>query len=175
MGFLVFISAYIIPFVIFYVVGYGLLKKKNVYELFTRGAMDGFRTVLGIMPTLVGLLVAVGVLRASGFLDMLGELLKGVLSYAGFPSEVVPLALVRMFSNSAAAGLLLDLFGSYGPDSYVGILGALLMSSTETIFYTMSIYFMSVKVKKTRYTLAGALLATLGGAAASTVLAGWLK
>ena len=71
MGFLVFISAYIIPFVIFYVVGYGLLKKKNVYELFTRGAMDGFRTVLGIMPTLVGLLVAVGVLRASGFLDML--------------------------------------------------------------------------------------------------------
>ena len=80
-----------------------------------------------------------------------------------------------MFSNSAAAGLLLDLFGSYGPDSYVGILGALLMSSTETIFYTMSIYFMSVKVKKTRYTLAGALLATLGGAAASTVLAGWIK
>ena len=85
---------------------------------------------------------------------------------------MVPLALVRMFSNSAAAGLLLDLFGSYGPDSYVGILGALLMSSTETIFYTMSVYFMAAKVTKTRWTLAGSLLATAAGVAASIFLAG---
>lgn len=171
MDFLIFLSTYMIPFVIFYVVGYGLLKKRNVYELFIRGAVDGFQTVLKVMPTLVGLLVAVGVLRASGFLDFIGNILKGALANIGFPSQVVPLALVRMFSNSAATGLLLDLFSSYGPDSYAGILGALLLSSTETVFYTMSIYFMSVKVKKTRYTLTGALLAMGAGLLASVFLA----
>ncbi len=172
MGFLVFLSAYLIPFVIFYVVGDGLLKKRNVYEVFVRGAADGFQTVIKILPTLVGLMVSVGVLRSSGFLDFLAELLDGLLIRIGFPSELLPLALVRMFSNSAATGLALDLFKSYGPDSYPGLIASLFLGSTETIFYTMSLYFMTVRVKHTRYTLAGALLAALAGMAASVVLAG---
>lgn len=174
MKFLVFLSTYIIPFVIFYVVGYGLLRKRNVYQKFVEGAMEGIRTVVKILPTLVGLMAAVGVLRASGFLDMLAGILKGVLSGAGFPSELLPLVLVRMFSNSAATGLALDIFKSYGPDSYQGILASLFLSSTETIFYTLSVYFMAVKVKKTRYTLPGAFLAMLAGIAASVVLAGMM-
>lgn len=168
---MVFLSAYMIPFVIFYVVGYGLLRKRNVYQVFVDGAADGFHTVIRIMPTLVGLMVAVGVLRASGFLDMMAGLLDHVLSNFGFPSEILPLVLVRTFSNSAATGLALDIFKAYGPDSYQGLLASLFLSSTETIFYTMSVYFMTVKVKKTRYTLSGALLAMLGGTAASMVLA----
>lgn len=175
MGFLVFLSTYMIPFVIFYVIGYGLLRKRNVYQVFTEGAVGGFRTVIGIMPTLIGLMVAVGVLRASGFLDMLAEVLKHVLAPLGFPSEVLPLVLVRMFSNSAATGLALDLFKAHGPDSFIGLLASLFLSSTETVFYTMSVYFMSARIRKTRYTLPGALLAMAAGIAASMLLAGMMK
>ena len=171
MNFLVFLSAYSIPVVIFYVVGYGVLKKRNVYEDFIRGAADGFRTVVKIMPTLVGLMVAVGVLRASGFLDFLGGILGRALACIGFPGELVPLAIVRLFSSSAATGLALNIFKEHGPDSPIGMLASLMMSCTETVFYTMSVYFMTAKVTKTRYTLAGALISTFAGIAASVALA----
>ena len=174
MDFLVFLSTYMIPFIIFYVVGYGLLRKEPIYESFVSGAKDGLKTVIGILPTLLGLMVAVGVLRASGFLDLLAGLLEGPLSALGFPSDLLPLVLVRMFSNSAATGLALDIFKSFGPDSYEGLLASLFLSSTETIFYTMSVYFVAAKVKKVRYTLAGALLAMASSMAASVVLAGIL-
>ena len=88
-----------------------------------------------------------------------------------FPAELIPAAIVKMFSSSAATGLLLDLFKTYGTDSFIGLAASIMMSCTETIFYTMSIYFMHIHVKKTRFTLAGALLATAGGIAASIFLA----
>lgn len=120
MDFLIFLSTFIIPFVLFLVIGYGLLKKQNVYETFIKGAVDGFQTVIGILPTLIGLMVAVGVLRASGFLDMLSDMLGHFLQYLGFPSQLVPVTIVRMFSSSAATGLVLDIFKEYGPDSFFG-------------------------------------------------------
>ena len=175
MHFLVFLSTYILPFFIFYVVAYGLLKGRNVYQAFVEGAKGGFHTALGILPTLVGLLAAVGVLRASGFLDLISGLLKTLLKGTGFPAELLPLVIVRLFSNSAATGLALDLFKAHGPDSTQGLLASLFLSSTETVFYTMSIYFMSVKIKKTRYTLPGALLATLAGIVASVVLVSFIQ
>lgn len=175
MNFLIFLSTYIIPFVLFIVIGYGLLKKQNIYETFIKGAVDGFHTVIGIMPTLIGLMVAVGILRASGFLDMLSDVLGHFLRYVGFPAELVPVTIVRMFSSSAATGLVLDIFKKYGPDSFFGTLVSIMMGCTETIFYTMSVYFMTAKVKKTRYTLAGALLATLVGIVASLLLAKGIK
>ena len=152
-----------------------LLARRPVYDDFVKGAKDGFQTVLQIMPTLVGLMVAVGVLRASGFLDFLSETLGRMTELVHFPSELVPLTIVRMFSASAATGLALDIFKEYGTDSYLGLTASILMGCTETIFYTMSVYFMTAKVKKTRYTLAGALLATLVGVAASIWLAGMMK
>ena len=160
-----------IPLIIFVVVGYGLLMHKNVYEIFIKGASEGFRVILSIMPTLIGLMVAVGILRASGFLDLLSGLLKGVVSNLGFPAELVPLSIIRMFSSSAATGLALDIFKEYGPDSRIGLITSIMMSCTETIFYTMSVYFMAAKIKKTRYTLAGALIATFAGIAVSVMLA----
>ena len=175
MNFLVFLSTYILPFFIFYVVAYGLWKGRNVYQAFVEGARGGFHTALGILPTLVGLLAAVGVLRASGFLDLISGLLKTLLKGTGFPAELLPLVIVRLFSNSAATGLALDLFKAHGPDSTQGLLASLFLSSTETVFYTMSIYFMSVKIKKTRYTLPGALLATLAGIVASVVLVSFIQ
>lgn len=122
------------------------------------------------MPTLVGLMVAVGILRASGFLDFLADIIGRFTKYIGFPGELVPLTIVKMFSSSAATGLLLDIYKEYGTDSRLGLIASISMSCTETIFYTMSVYFMAAKVTKTRYTLAGALLATVAGLAASVVL-----
>lgn len=168
------ISNIIIPVILFYIVAYGISNHCNVYEDFIKGAKDGFHTVIQIMPTLIGLMVAVGVLRASGFLEFVGGLFDGVAKRLGFSSELVPLMFVKMFSSSAATGLVLDIFKNHGPDSLIGLTTSIMMSCTETIFYTMSVYFLAAKVTKTRYTLKGALLATLAGIAASIALAGKL-
>ncbi|WMJ85366.1 spore maturation protein [Anaerocolumna sp. MB42-C2] len=170
MKFLLYISDYIIPFVIFYIVGFGLLMKAPVFHEFTKGAEDGFKVVFNIMPTLIGLMVAIGILRASGTLDILADIMKPLTNFLKFPSELVPLVTVKLFSSSAATSLLLDIFKEYGPDSYLGRLSSIIMSCTETVFYTMSVYFMTAKVKKTRYTLAGALFTSIIGIIASLIL-----
>lgn len=172
MKFLIYISSYIIPFVILYIVGFGLLQKVDIYDEFIKGAEDGFKIVLNIMPTLIGLMVAIGILRASGALDMFSNFIKPAISKLHFPSELVPLVTVKMFSSSAANSLLFDVYKNYGPDSYLGRLSSILMSCSETIFYTLSVYFMTAKVKKTRYTIAGCLVATLAGIVASVWLMG---
>lgn len=166
------LSNIIIPVLIFYIVAYGLGHKNNVYEDFIRGAKDGFSTVIQIMPTLVGLMVAVGVLRASGFLAFLGGFVGRFTEGLGIPADVVPLIFVKMFSSSAATGLVLDIFKTHGTDSYTGLMTSIMMSCTETIFYTLSVYYMAAKVTKTKWTLPGALLSTLAGIAASIFLAG---
>ncbi len=124
-----------------------------------------------ILPTLVGLMVAVGMLRASGFLELISRLLAVPAQWIHFPVELVPLAIVRLFSSSAATSLALDIYKEYGTDSQIGLIASIMMSSTETVFYTMSVYFLTAKVSKTRWTLAGALLSTLAGISASVVLA----
>lgn len=166
---MVHLSNIIIPALIFYIIVTGLAQKKNIYQSFTKGAKDGIETVFGILPTLVGLMAAVGVLRASGFLDFLGGFL-GWLS-GDFPQELMSLFLVKTFSSSAATGLLLDIYKEYGTDSYAGLAASLALSSTETVFYTMSVYFMAAKVTKTRWTLPGALLSTAAGILASMIIA----
>lgn len=165
------LSNIIIPLVIFYIVAEGLLSKVNIYEHFIKGAKDGFEVVIQIMPTLIGLMVAVGILRASGFLELIGSLTGGLTDRFGFPSELIPVTVIKLFSSSAATGLVLDLFQKYGTDSYIGLVTSIMMSCTETVFYTMSVYFMAAKVTKTRFTLTGALISTLAGIAASVALA----
>ncbi len=174
MQILVYLSDFCIPLLLFYLIGYGLLTKTDIYKEFTEGAKDGFHVTIGILPTLIGLMTGVGMLRASGFLEMLSKLLAPVAELILFPAELVPLVVVKMFSSSAATGLVLDIFREYGPDSYLGKVTSLICSSTETVFYTMSVYYMAVGVKKTRYTLAGALVATAIGVAVSTILGGML-
>lgn len=171
---LVYISDFIVPFIVLSVVIYGLLLNVNVYETFIRGAKNGFLTVIRIMPTLIGLMAAVGILRASGFLDFLSAAIGHFSSYIGFPGELVPLTVVKMFSSSAATGLLLDIYKQFGTDSRLGLIASISLCCTETIFYTMSVYFMTAGVKHSRYTLAGALLATFAGLAASVALAGMM-
>ncbi len=171
MRILLYLSDLILPLVIFYIVAHGLSQGRPVYDDFVQGAKKGLKTVADIAPTLVGLLTAVSVLRASGLLDLIAHYLSGLTGLLHIPGPLVPLLLVRMFSSSAANGLVTDLFATYGTDSQIGLAASILMGCTETIFYTMSVYFLAAKVTKTRYTLAGALLATLVGAAASLLLA----
>lgn len=165
------ISAYIMPLVIFIIVIYGMYKKSDNYDNFVKGAKDGMMTVVDIAPTLIGLMVAVGVLRESGFLDCIGLGIGRVTEKIGIPADIIPLIIVRLFSSSAATGLSLDIFSQFGTDSYAGLVTSILMGCTETVFYTMSVYYMAAKVKKTRWTLAGALIATATGVLASIVLA----
>lgn len=168
------VSNFIIPAIVFLIVGYGLVGGVKTYESFLTGARDGLKIVVELMPTLIGLMVGVGVLRSSGFFELLGECLVPVTHYLKLPTQIVPLLTVKLFSASAATGLLLDIFKTYGPDSYAGMLASILMSCTETVFYTMSVYFLAAKVTKTRYTLPGAMFATLAGTFASIILAGRL-
>lgn len=175
MEILLYLSDMIIPLLIFVVIVTGLMKKRNVYEDFVEGAKDGMKTVVGILPTLIGLMMGVGILRSSGFLDFLSHKLSVITDLVGFPSELVPLSLVKMFSSSAATGLLLDIFKEFGTDSYIGLIASIMLSCTETIFYTMSVYFIAAKVSKTRWTLKGALISTVAGIIASVVLAGILR
>lgn len=165
------LSNIIIPVLIFWIVATGLSQKLNVYEIFVKGAKKGISTVGSILPTLIGLMISVGILRSSGFLNFLGDGIGKGLSSIGFPGELVPLVIVRMFSSSAATGLALDLFKQFGTDSYIGKVTSIMMSSTETIFYTMSVYFLITSVKKTRWTLPGAMIATVAGLVASMVFA----
>lgn len=167
---ILYLSDMMIPFVVFYIVGIGIIQKNKVYDDFIEGAKDGLKTVAGVMPTMVGLMIGVGVLSSSGFLNFFTKHIAKMTLKIGLPPAVVPAMIVRMFSSSAATGLVLDVFKQFGTDSYEGLLSSIMMSSTETIFYTMSVYFMTAKVTKTRWTLAGALISTLAGIIASVIM-----
>ena len=167
MRLLMVISDFIIPVTVLIVVLFGCVKKVDIYDAFIEGAKEGLRTVWDILPTLIGLMVAVSVLRASGALDILTSLLRPFSTAIGFPVELLPLSMMRLVSSAASTGLLMDLFHTFGPDSFLGRLASVMMSCTETVFYTMSVYFMSVGIRKTRYALSGALIANVVGIAAA--------
>lgn len=167
MDFLVFLSDLIMPAMFLSIILYGYLARVDLYETFKVGAKEGVATVVEIFPTLLGLMVAVSILRVSGFLDFLSLVISKPMAIIGFPVEAVPLTLMRLVSSSASTSLLIDIFKNSGTDSYIGTFVSIMMSSTETVFYTMSIYFMSVNITKTRYTLAGALIANFAGVYAS--------
>ena len=169
-----YVSVLTIPLLVTVIVVDGILKKRPVYSIFLKGAAKGLKTTAQLLPAWIGLLTAVGVLRGSGLLDKIVDLLGALLKNSGFPTEILPVLVVRLFSASAATGLTLDLFQKYGPDSDIGLLASIFMSCTETVFYTMAVYFGAVHIKKTRYTLAGALLSSLVGMAVSIALAGLL-
>ena len=174
MKILSYLSNLMIPFLLLYVIGYGLMSGRDIYSDFLDGAKDGLKTVGKLVPMLVGLMTAVGILRASGFLEFLGGLLGKLTVHIGLPAQLVPLTLVRMFSSSAATGLLLDIFKEFGTDSPTGWMAGILLSATESVFYCMSVYFGSVKIKKTGYTLPGAIFATLAGVAGAVWVVRWM-
>ena len=135
MKFMLYLSDLMIPFLLFGIIGFGLLSGRDVYQDFLDGAREGLKTIASICPTLIGLMTAVGVLRASGLLKYMGDFLGKILSPLGIPGDIVPLALVRLFSSSAAASLLLDIFKEYGTESTTGFMAAIILSATESVFW----------------------------------------
>lgn len=170
MGIITNLSAYAIPTILLIILTAGMYKEIKVYDIFVEGAKEGISTVLRIIPPLVGLMVAVGVFRASGALDLVVFAVKPVTDFLRIPSETVPLVFLRPISGSASLALVSDLLKTYGPDSFIGRLASTLMGSTETIFYTLAVYFGSVGIKNIRFTLIAALIADL----ASVIAAVWI-
>lgn len=176
MQLLLYLSNFMIPLVIFYIISYGLLTHTDIFDAFTQGAADGFKVVVSILPTLIGLMMAIGILRASGVLDGLAQMISPVVARFHFPGELLPLTLIKMVSSSAATGLLLDIYKKFGTDSYEGFLASVLMCCSETIFYTISVYFIATGDKKHRpvtrmsWTLVGSLASTAAGIVASVIL-----
>jgi len=151
----------IIPIIIVLVVLYGVIMKVKVYECFVEGARDGITICLKIFPYLLAMIIAVNVFRASGVLDFFIYLVKPIVKFIGLPPELVPLVLIKPLSGSGALGVFTDIIKQYGPDSYIGCVASIIMGSTETIFYTLTIYFGAVGIKNIRHTLIAAILADI--------------
>lgn len=156
-------SDYIVPIILLFASLWALRKRENTYDLLLTGAGQGLKLLFTLIPTLVILLTAVTMLRSSGALTLLSSVLSPVFSFFGIPSETALLVLVRPISGSAALAVGADLMAQYGVDSQIGRTVAVMLGSTETTFYTISVYFGAAGIKKTRYTVIAALLADLTG------------
>ena len=156
-------AEYIVPLILAVTAIAALRRRENAYDILTDGAREGFSMLLTIAPALIVLLSAVGMLRASGAMEELSALLSPALEFLGIPAETVLLLLVRPLSGSAALALGAELITAHGPDSLVGRTAAVMLGSTETTFYTVSVYFGACGVKKTRYAIPAALIADVVG------------
>ncbi len=165
-----YLSASAIPIVILIIIIYGLFEKKKVYDIFLDGAKDGIKIVLKLFPTLIGIFVAVGVLRTSGILDLIVKFVSPITNLLNIPSEIMPLALLRPISGSASIGVAVDIMQKYGTDTFIGLVTSTIMGSTETTLYTIAVYTSCVGIKKTRFVLAAALLADIAGMISSVVI-----
>ncbi len=170
MKFLLYISEYSIPVLVFYVIIFAKSSGVSIFESFTEGAKEAFGLIKDICPNLIALMLAVSVFRESKALDELTGLLAPLAEAVGFPAPVLPLVFIKIFSSSAATGLLIDIFKQSGPDSFEGMLASLFLCCSETIAYTMAIYLGAVKVKKSRYILLGALISMAAGTIAAFLL-----
>ncbi len=168
-------SNWVVPLLLLGIPLYAYAARRiPVYESFIEGAKEGFAIGVRIVPYLVGILVAIGAFRASGAMDWLVAVLRAPSAAVGVPPEVLPTALMRPLSGSGALGLMSDLFKVFGPDSFIGRLSSVLQGSMETTLYILAVYFGSVAVRRTRYTLAACLLGDLAGLIGSLVVCRWL-
>lgn len=153
---------------------YGAIKKINVFDAFIEGAKQGFDISISLIPYLIAIMVAVGMLRASGFFDLLQIWLAPGLSAIGMPSELLPLALIRPFSGSAATGVMAELIHQHGGDAFISKTAATMMGSTETTFYVIAVYFGAVNIRRTRHAIPAGLLADLAGVIATVCICRYL-
>jgi len=164
-----FISNLAMPLIILAIVIYGMFQKNKIFDDFLDGAKEGLEIVFSIFPTLIGLFVAIGALRSSGVLDIIINVLLPILNVINFPTEVMPLAILRPISGSSSIAVATDIMKNYGVDSIIGMIASTIMGSTETTLYTIAIYTSCVKIKKTRFVLIAALTADIVGIIISVV------
>lgn len=165
-----YLSVAVLPLIIFSVIAYGLMQKINVFESFTVGAKDGIETTVRILPSLIGLITAISMLKASGALDALCNFLAPALDLVGYPKELVPLSIMRPISGSGALAIINDIIKTHGADSFIGRCASVMAGSTETTFYTLAVYLGSVGISNSRYTVKSSLCADLTAMIASVLL-----
>lgn len=170
-----FLSNLAMPLIILVIVFYGVVEKKEVFDKFVEGAKEGIKIVVNIFPTLIGLFLAVGTLRSSGVIDIVIKILDPLLNIVNFPTEIMPLALLRHISGSSSIAIATDIMKNFGVDSQIGIMAAVIMGATETTLYTIAVYSSSVKIKKTRFVLVAALTADIVGIITSIIICRFLS
>lgn len=153
----------VIPIIIAVIIGYGLYKRVDVFSEFAEGAKENLLTCVSLLPTLIALITAVGMFRASGAEELITGLVSGFFDRIGFPAECLPLALIRPVSGSGALAVYESLLEQKGPDSFAGRVASVMLGSTETTFYTLAVYYGAVKIKNTRHTLAASLAGDMTG------------
>ncbi len=164
------VSLWLIPILIGTILIYGTIKQVPTYESFVEGGKEGIKIAVSIIPYLVGMLVAITVFRASGALDFLMKFIGPLMNAVGLPSEIVPLAIIRPISGTAALGMTSDLIATYGPDSFIGRLASVLQGSTDTTFYVLTVYFGAVGIRKMGDALKVGLWADLFGIIVSIIV-----
>jgi len=164
------ISTWAIPFFLVVIPLYGALRKVKVYESFVEGAKGGVQTAVRIIPYLVAMLVAIGMLRAAGAIDMMTNSLTPLLNRLHFPAEVLPLGIMRMLSGSGSLGMVTELVSVHGPDSFMGRLAATVYGSTETTFYVLAVYFGAVGIRKTRHAVIAGLTSDVAALVAAVIV-----
>ena len=157
------ISVVAIPAVMLIFLGWGIVRKVKVYEVFVEGAKDGFNTAVRIIPYLVAMLVAIGIFRASGAMELLTAVLAPATGLIGMPPETLPMALMRPLSGSGSLGIMTELMKTHGPDSLIGIMASTMYGSSETTFYVLAVYFGTVSIKNTRHAVPTGLIADVVG------------
>ena len=165
-----YLSEIIIPFVIVFVIGYGIVEKKNVYDIFIKGAKNGVKIVIKLFPTLLAIFLAINMLRNSGVIEFIINFVKPILNILNIPVEIMPLALLRPISGSASMAVATDIIKASGVDSKIGLIAATIMGATETTFYTIALYTSSIKVKKIRFALVASLIADVVGMATAIII-----
>ena len=165
-----YISAAAVPGIIVFIIIYGLIEKNRVYDSFLEGAKEGIEIIFKMFPTLIGIFVAIGVLRSSGLIDFIVKIIEPLTQLIKIPSQIMPLAILRPISGSASMAVAVDIMQSYGTDTIIGLITSTIMGSTETTFYTIAIYTSCVGIKKTRFILIPALLADIAGIVTSVVI-----
>lgn len=165
-----YLSSAAVPLVILIIIVYALIEKNKVYDTFLEGAQEGLEVVINIFPTLIGIFLAVGALRASGILDLIINIIKPIINILKVPAEIMPLAILRPISGSASMAVATDIMAKYGVDNIIGIIASTIMGSTETTFYTIALYTSAVGIKKIRFVLVAALIADIVGMLTSVVI-----
>ena len=174
-NFINFLSNLAMPLIILLIIIYGLIEKKAVFDKFIEGAKDGIKIVINIFPTLIGLFLAVGTLRSSGIIDIAIKWIEPLLNIVHFPTEIMPLALLRPISGSSSIAVATDIMKNFGVDSQIGMMAAVIMGATETTLYTIAVYSSSVKIKNTRFVLIAALTADIVGIVTSIIVCRFLS
>lgn len=173
-GFISTISTWAIPAIIVFIPLYAFFKKVPVYESFVEGAKDGFQTSINIIPTLVGMMVAISVFRASGAMEWIVSLIQPLLNWIGIPGEVLPLAFLRPITGAGSLAFTTDLIKTYGPDSMIGRIASTIQGSTDTTLYVLTVYFGAVGIRKGRYALKVGLFSDLIGFIAAVFICLWI-